>query len=152
MGCKRTCLCAGWVLLVHLVPSVFSVTPAQATEVMLFTAEGLPAIKNQQAATTVWVLGQTHGLLQSLRFTPSGVPENSDDTTQLKKAAIEHLNQPTAQGVLKKLRERANAAAMAKLLGIERLPAVLVSPGYVVYGVYDVATALEKVEAYRATQ
>ena len=49
------------------------------------------------------------------------------------------------------MRDKATAAAMAQLLQIERLPAVLVSPGYVVYGIYDVAEALRKVEAYRAT-
>jgi integrating conjugative element protein (TIGR03757 family) len=118
--------------------------PARATEVMLFTAEGLRPVANADQATAVFVLGDTGSVLKGLHFPNPGNPQAARQT------ALARLEQPVAQQALAQLREQANAAAMAQLLGIERLPAVLVAPGYVVYGVYDVAEALRKVEAYRA--
>ncbi len=119
--------------------------PVTAQEVSLFTAEGLPAVANADYASQIYVLGDTRAALESLRFPYTGSEAAAMAT------ASERLASPEGQRAIERLRTRANAAAMSRLLGIERLPAVLVEPGYVVYGVYDVAEALDRVEHYRAT-
>ena len=118
--------------------------PAHGLEVTVFTAEDLPPIRGLEHATAVYTLGDARAPLARLRF------PNPGNAEQAKREAIARLNTPHAKAALAQVQDRANAAAMAQLLQIERLPAVLVSPGYVVYGVYDVTEALRNVEAYRA--
>ncbi len=118
--------------------------PAHGLEVMVFTAEDLPPLRRLEHATAVYTLGDTRAPLAGMTF-PN--PGNAD---QAKREAIARLNTPAGRAVLEEVREKATAAAMAQLLQVERLPAVLVPPGYVVYGVYDVAEALRKMETYRA--
>jgi integrating conjugative element protein (TIGR03757 family) len=120
------------------------IAPTHGLEVTVFTAEDLPPMGGLEHATAVYTLGDTRAPLARLRF------PNPGNAEQAKREAIARLNTPRAKAVLTQVQDRANAAAMAQLLQIERLPAVLVSPGYVVYGVYDVTEALRKVEAYRA--
>lgn len=118
--------------------------PAHGLEVTVFTAEDLPRLRGLEHATTLYTLGDTRVPLARLRF------PNRGNAEQAKREALDRLNSPAGRAILEEVREKATAAAMAQLLQIERLPAVLVSPGFVVYGVYDVAEALRKVEAYRA--
>ena len=118
--------------------------PAHGLEVTVFTAEDLPPLCGLEHATAVYTLGDTRMPLARLTFSNPGTTE------QAKREALDRLNSPAGKAVLEALRDKATAAAMAQLLQIEQLPAVLVSPGYVVYGIYDVAEALHKVEAYRA--
>ena len=125
-------------LLLHLVS-------AHGFEVTVFTAEDLPPLRGLEQASMVYTLGDTRMPLARLTFS------NPDNAEQAKRAALHRLNSPAGQAVLEAVRDKATAVAMAQLLHIERLPAVLVSPGYVVYGIYYVAEALRKVEAYRAT-
>lgn len=125
-------------LLLHLVP-------AHGFEITVFTAEDLPPLRGLEQATVVYTLGDTRIPLARLRL------PNPGNAEQAKRAALDRLNSPVGRAALEAVRDKATAAAMAQLLHIEHLPAVLVSPGYVVYGLYDVAEALRKVEAYRAT-
>ena len=97
--------------------------PARAETVLLFTAEGLRPIAHAQMATGVFTLGDTRAPLDALRFANPGNPDRA------RAEALARLDAPEGQRALALLRERANAAAMARLLGIERLPAVLVAPG-----------------------
>ena len=129
----------------HLLFLLLYVAPARGLEVTVFTAEDLPPLRGLEHATAVYTLGDTRMPLARLTFA------NPGDTEQAKREALDRLSSPTGRAVLEAVRDKATAAAMAQLLQIERLPAVLVSPGYVVYGIYDVAEALRKVEAYRAT-
>ena len=129
----------------HLLFLLLSIAPAHGLEVMVFTAEDLLPLRGLEHATAVYTLGDTRTPLARLTFA------NPGDTDQAKREALDRLNSPAGRAVLEAVRDKATAAAMAQLLHIEHLPAVLVSPGYVVYGLYDVAEALRKVEAYRAT-
>ena len=129
----------------HLLFLLLYIAPAHGLEVTVFTAEDLPPLRGLEQATAVYTLGDPRMPLARLTFS------NPGDTDQAKREALDRLNSPAGRAVLDVVRDKATAAAMAQLLQIERLPAVLVSPGYVVYGIYDVAEALRKVEAYRAT-
>jgi|TARA_R110002074_G_scaffold3130_7_gene16961 integrating conjugative element protein (TIGR03757 family) len=130
-----------------VLPSLFLLlylVPAHGFEVTVFTAEDLPPLRGLEQATVVYTLGNTRAPLAQLTL------PNPGNAEQAKRAALDRLNSPAGRAALEAVRDKATATAMAQLLQIERLPAVLVSPGYVVYGVYDVAEALRKVEAYRA--
>jgi|TARA_R110000772_G_scaffold257336_2_gene374085 integrating conjugative element protein (TIGR03757 family) len=131
----------------RVLPSLFLLlylVPAHGFEVTVFTAEDLPPLRGLEQATVVYTLGNTRAPLAQLTL------PNPGNAEQAKRAALDRLNSPAGRAALEAVRDKATATAMAQLLQIERLPAVLVSPGYVVYGVYDVAEALRKVEAYRA--
>ena len=134
-----TRLRCGWMLCLGLWAGT-----TQALEVTVFTAEGLPAMQGLERAQEVFVLGETRAPLADLRFAWPGSLYAARDRAQ------QRLNDAAGRAALAQVQAHANAAALAQLLGIRRLPAVLVAPGYVVYGVYYVAQALEKVEAYRA--
>ena len=129
----------------HLLFLLLYIAPAHGLEVTVFTAEDLPPLRGLEQATVVYTLGDTRAPLAQLRL------PNPGNAEQAKRAALDRLNSPAGRAALEAVRDKATAAAMAQLLRIEHLPAVLVSPGYVVYGIYDVAEALRKVEAYRAT-
>lgn len=118
--------------------------PAYGREVTVFTAEDLPPLHGLEQATAMYTLGEIRTPLAQLRFSNPGNPEEAQ------REALARIQTPAGRAVLEAVHDKATATAMAQLLQIERLPAVLVSPGYVVYGVYDVAEALRKVEAYRA--
>ena len=50
------------------------------------------------------------------------------------------------------MRESAEATTIAWMHGIEKLPAVLVNEQYVVYGVFDVAAAIDQVARFRSAR
>lgn len=129
----------------HLLFLFLYIAPAHGFEVTVFTAEDLPPLRGLEQASVVYTLGDTRMPLARLTL------PNPGNAEQAKRAALDRLNSPVGRAALEAVRDKATAAAMAQLLHIEHLPAVLVSPGYVVYGIYDVAEALRKVEAYRAT-
>lgn len=131
-------------LLLALMALLLGNSVARAQEVTVFTAENLPSMGHLEMATTVHVLAPIEGAFKSMSFPWPG----SDEAAKAR--ASEILNSPDGQQRLKRLRTKANSAAMAWLMGIDYLPAVLVSPGYVVYGVYDVKAALAHVEGYHA--
>lgn len=117
---------------------------AQGLEITVFTSDDLPPIRGLEQATAVYTLDKSKAPLGQLTFSRPGTME------QARRDALAQLESAAGRAVLETVRERATAAAMAQWLQIEWLPAVVVSPGYVVYGVYDVPQALRKVEAYRA--
>ncbi len=115
---------------------------AVGREITVFTAEGLPPIAKLELATDIQVMAPIDPLLERLRFAYPG------SEAAARRRANRIFNAPEGQEVLAALKARANAAGLAWLAGIDYLPAVLVSPGYVVYGVYDLEDALAQVDAY----
>ena len=63
--------------------------------------------------------------------------------------AMRRLETPAGRATLARLASAAAGNALASRLGIEKLPAVVVDGRYVVYGVRDVARAVERVQAWR---
>ncbi len=115
---------------------------AAAREIMVFTAEGLAPMTHLEVATAVHELAPIDPLLEQLGFSYPG----SEAAARARASDI--LNSSDGKAVLDAVKARANAAGLAWLAGIDYLPAVLVSPGYVVYGVYDVREALDRVEGH----
>ena len=64
--------------------------------------------------------------------------------------ARRRVSSPAGRAALARIAEGAAGNVLAGRLGIEKLPAVVVDGRYVVYGVRDVARAVERVEAWRA--
>ena len=64
--------------------------------------------------------------------------------------ARRRVSSPAGRAALGRIAEAAAGNVLAGRLGIEKLPAVVVDGRYVVYGVRDVARAVERVEAWRA--
>ncbi len=135
---------SAWPASLSLATFFILATKVCATEVMVFTAPGLPAMARLELASEVHVLAPIDPLLEQLRF-----PYPGSESAAVEQARAQ-LNSPAGREVLDGIKARANAAGMAWLTGIDYLPAVLVSPGYVVYGVFDVAAAIERVESYVA--
>ena len=73
-----------------------------------------------------------------------------DDPERALAEARRRLETPAGRATLARLAEAAAGNALAGRLGIEKLPAVVVDGRYVVYGVRDVARAVERVAAWRA--
>ena len=59
------------------------------------------------------------------------------------------LRSPSGQAAIARMRDSAEATAVAWQHGIEKLPAVLVDEQFVVYGAFDVAFAIAQVARYR---
>ena len=64
--------------------------------------------------------------------------------------ARRRVSSTEGRAALARIAAAAAGNALAGRLGIEKLPAVVVGGRYVVYGVRDVARAVERVEAWRA--
>ena len=64
--------------------------------------------------------------------------------------ARRRVSSTEGRAALARMAEAAAGNVLAGRLGIEKLPAVVVDGRYVVYGVRDVARAVERVEAWRA--
>lgn len=122
------------------------VLTARADNVLVFTAHGLPSLSGLERADQVFVLHDLQRHLDALRFDYPG-----DEAAALDQARA-RLNTPAGQDQLQAIRMAANAAAMAWLMGVERLPAVWMPPGLVVYGVFDVADAIHRIEGYQNAQ
>ena len=73
-----------------------------------------------------------------------------DDPERALAEARRRLETPAGRATLARLAEAATGNVLAARLGIEKLPAVVVDGRYVVYGVRDVARAVERVAAWRA--
>ena len=122
------------------------VLTARADNVLVFTAEGLPPLSGLERADQVFVLDDLQRHLDALRFEYPG-----DDAAALEQARA-RLNAPRGKQQLQSIKTAANAAAMAWLMGVEQLPAVWMPPGLVVYGVFDVAEAIHRIEDYQHAQ
>jgi len=73
-----------------------------------------------------------------------------DDPERALAEARRRMATPAGRAALARLASAAAGNALAGRLGIEKLPAVVVDGRYVVYGVRDVARAVERVAAWRA--
>ena len=73
-----------------------------------------------------------------------------DDPVRALAEARRRLETSAGRAALARIAEAAAGNALAARLGIEKLPAVVVDRRYVVYGVRDVARAVERVETWRS--
>jgi len=119
-------------------------TPAMAQTdhagVLVFTATYLPAITGVDRADRVFYLDGANEALKDLRFANPG----SEAKAREKIATL--LQTPRGQAVIEAVQRSGEGVAAAWQHGIEKLPAVLVGGNQVVYGVFDVDTALSLIE------
>jgi len=111
--------------------------------VWVFTAGRLPALQNAQQADRRFVLDHAEHALKGLSFPNPGNPAAA------KQRALHILHSPRGQAAMANLQNNSEAITVAWQYGIDKLPAVLVDQQYVVYGVFDVAVAIDKVARYR---
>ena len=114
---------------------------AVAAEVVAFTLSSMPLRSAGGAA--VHVLDARDGHAEAFGADLPGDPERA------LAEAHRRLATPAGSAALERIAAAAGNA-LASRLGIEKLPAVVVDGRYVVYGVRDVARAVERVEAWRA--
>ena len=114
---------------------------AVAADVVAFTLSSMPLRGTGGAA--VHVLDARDGHAEAFGADLPGDPERA--------LAEARRRMATAAGreALARIASAAAGNALAGRLGIEKLPAVVVDGRYVVYGVRDIARAVEQVEAWR---
>lgn len=71
------------------------------------------------------------------------------DRQQARQEALRRLQSPDWQAKREALKRAAMGTARAWMIGVEKVPAVVVDSQYVVYGEADVAAALEEIQAYQ---
>ena len=120
-----------------------SATHAADPSVWVFTADRLPALKNVDRADRVFVLDHADNALKNLSFPNPGSEAAARDRAML------IIQSPQGQAAIARMRQSAEATTVAWQHGIEKLPAVLIDAQFVVYGVYDVAVAVEQIARYR---
>ena len=123
-----------------------NLSAAETGSVRVFTTDQLPPLKHVDLAEHVFVLDDIEKPLASLSFDYPG------SEAQARQQANALLNSPRGQALLAKIKRNATAVAVAWQSGIAKLPAVLVDEQFVVYGEYDVRTAIARVEAHRREQ
>ena len=121
------------------------VTKAQAGQdtVWVFTADQLPQIQHLDQADRLFVLDHADNALREMSF-----PHPGSQAAAREKAML-IIQSPRGQAAIARIRESAEATTVAWMHGIEKLPAILVDGQYVVYGVFDVAAAIDQVARYR---
>ena len=115
---------------------------AGAGEVVAFTLSSMPLRASGGAA--VHVLDARDGHAEAFGADLPGDPERA------LAEARRRMSSPAGRAALERIAAAAAGNALAGRLGIEKLPAVVVDGRYVVYGVRDVARAVERVGAWRA--
>ena len=115
---------------------------AAAGDVVAFTLSSMPL--RASVGATVHVLDARDGYAEAFG---ADLP---DDPERALAEARRRMSSPAGRAALARIAEAAAGNALAGRLRIERLPAVVVDGRYVVYGVRDVARAVERVEAWRA--
>ena len=122
---------------------VLAASPAAgAGDVVAFTLSSMPLRATGTAA--VHVLDARDGYAAAFGADLPGDPERA------LAEARRRVSSPEGRAALARIAEAAAGNVLAGRLGIEKLPAVVVDGRYVVYGVRDVARAVERVEAWRA--
>ena len=121
---------------------------AQAAEgtVWVFTANRLPPLQHVDQAERLFVLDHADNALRRLSF-----PNPGSEAAAREKALL-IIQSPRGQEAIARMRESAEATTIAWMHGIEKLPAVLVDEQYVVYGVFDVAAAIDQVARFRSAR
>ena len=115
---------------------------AVAGDVVAFTLSSMPL--RTAGGATVHVLDARDGYAEAFGADLPGDPERALAEARRRMAT------PAGRAALARIAEAGAGNALAARLGIEKLPAVVVDGRYVVYGVRDVARAVERVEAWRA--
>ena len=115
---------------------------AAAAEVVAFTLSSMPL--RTRVGATVHVLDARDGHAEAFGADLPDDPERALAEARRRMATAE------GRAALGRIAAAAAGNALAGRLGIEKLPAVVVDGRYVVYGVRDVACAVERVEAWRA--
>ena len=115
---------------------------AGAGDVVAFTLSSMPL--REAGGVTVHVLDARDGHAEAFGADLPGDPDRALAEARRRMAT------PAGRAALARIAEAAAGNVLAGRLGIEKLPAVVVDGRYVVYGVRDVARALERVEAWRA--
>ena len=115
---------------------------AVAGDVVAFTLSSMPM--RTAGGATVHVLDARDGHAAAFG---ADLP---DDPERALAEARRRVSSPAGRAALARIAAAAAGNALAGRLGIEKLPAVVVDGRYVVYGVRDVARAVERVEAWRA--
>lgn len=118
---------------------------AQAADstVWVFTADRLPPLHNVNHADRLFVLEHADNALRQLSF------PNPGNAAAARDRAMAIIQSPRGRAAIARVRNSAEATAVAWQYGIEKLPAVLVDEQFVVYGVYDVVAALARVRDAR---
>ena len=114
---------------------------AVAGDVVAFTLSSMPL---RASGATVHILDARDGYAEAFGADLPGDPERALAEARRRMAT------PAGRAALARIAEAGAGNALAGRLGIEKLPAVVVDGRYVVYGVRDVARAVERVEAWRA--
>ncbi len=115
---------------------------AVAGDVVAFTLSSMPI--RATGGVEVHVLDTRDGYAEAFGADLPGDPERALAEARRRVAT------PAGRAALARLAEAAAGNVLAARLGIEKLPAVVVDGRYVVYGVRDVARAVERVAAWRA--
>ena len=115
---------------------------AGAGDVVAFTLSSMPFRGTGDA--TVHVLDARDGHAEAFGADLPDEPERALAEARRRMATAE------GRAALARVAAAAAGNALAGRLGIEKLPAVVVDGRYVVYGVRDVARAVERVEVWRA--
>jgi len=132
----------GTVLGVVLALAAGSGPALSADAVVAFTLSSMPL--RTTGGAVVHVLDARDGHAEAYGADLPGDPERA------LAEARRRLATPAGRAALARIAAAAAGNALASRLGIEKLPAVVVDGRYVVYGVRDVARAIERVEAWRA--
>ena len=115
---------------------------AGAGDVVAFTLSSMPL--RATGGATVHVLDARDAYAEAFGADLPGDPERALAEARRRMATA------AGRAALARIAEAAAGNVLAGRLGIEKLPAVVVDGRYVVYGVRDVARAVERVEAWRA--
>ena len=113
-----------------------------AGDVVAFTLSSMPL--RTTGGAVVHVLDARDGYAAAFGADLPGDPERALAEARRRMAT------PAGRAALERLAAAAAGNVLAGRLGIEKLPAVVVGGRYVVYGVRDVARAVERIEAWRA--
>ena len=116
--------------------------PAGAGDVVAFTLSSMPL--RAVVGATVHVLDARDGYAEAFGA------DLADDPERALAEARRRVATPAGRAALARIASAAAGNALAGRLGIEKLPAVVVEGRYVVYGVRDVARAVERIKAWRA--
>ena len=115
---------------------------AGAGDVVAFTLSSMPL--RTTGGAVVHILDARDGYAEAF-----GADLPADPERALAEAR-RRVSSPEGRAALARIAEAAAGNVLAGRLRIEKLPAVVVDGRYVVYGVRDVARAVERVEAWRA--
>ena len=140
---RSHCKLRQWIAIAGLAMPAQAALASDPSTVWIFTADRLPTLQHVEQADRLFVLDHADTALRGLSF------NNPSSEVQARQRAMAIIQSPKGQAAIDRMRNSAEAIAVAWQHGIQKLPAVLVDERYVVYGVYDVESALAWVARYR---